>query len=321
MASSRSRAAIKLLASIFVSQVRHAPRAARVFALEHVMKKNFNRARARWLLATTMLAGLASSPMVPGAAALAQTADQPVPTSSGETAPISGGTTPLPPVDVNGAEGSGTGCGLYGGAPCSGYGGAGLAQDPFNPSYVLPDASTGTKTDTPIMDTPLNVQVIPQQVLRDQQVVTLDQALQNVSGVSVSQRRDQQWQPIRRHRPARLSGHAISTATGSGWTAEATPYPPPPPPSNWPMSRSIEVLKGPAAILYGLSEPGGIINLVTKEPLNAPYYSVQQQIGSLRQFPHHGRRHRPAHHGQARGSTGWTCPIRTMARPSAAPLI
>ena len=178
MAGSRSRAAIKPLASIFVSQVRHAPRAARVFALEHLMKKkNFNRARARRLLATTMLAGLASSPMVPGAA-LAQTADQP--------AAASAGTTPLPPVDVNGNQG-GTGCGLYGGAPCSGYGGAGLAQDPFNPSYVLPDASTGTKTDTPIMDTPLNVQVIPQQVLRDQQVVTLDQALQNVSGVSVSQ--------------------------------------------------------------------------------------------------------------------------------------
>jgi len=44
---------------------------------------------------------------------------------------------------------------------------------------------------------------------------------------------------------------------------------------------SVEVLKGPGAILYGLSEPGGVVNLVTKEPLNAPYYSVQQQFGSL----------------------------------------
>ena len=40
-----------------------------------------------------------------------------------------------------GGEGAGgTGCGSYGGAPCSGFGGAGLAQDPFNTSYVLPDA-------------------------------------------------------------------------------------------------------------------------------------------------------------------------------------
>ncbi len=67
-----------------------------------------------------------------------------------------------------------------------GFGGAGPAQDPYNTTYVLKDASTGTKTDTPVMDTPLNVQSVTQQVLRDQQVITLDQALQNVSGVTVA---------------------------------------------------------------------------------------------------------------------------------------
>jgi iron complex outermembrane receptor protein len=35
-------------------------------------------------------------------------------------------------------------------------------------SSVAPSATSGTKTDTPIMDTPLNVQVVTQQVLRDQ---------------------------------------------------------------------------------------------------------------------------------------------------------
>ena len=56
--------------------------------------------------------------------------------------------------------------------------------DPYNPDYVQPDATTGTKTDTPIMETPLNVQVITKQVLKDQQVIRLDQALKNVSGVT-----------------------------------------------------------------------------------------------------------------------------------------
>lgn len=51
------------------------------------------------------------------------------------------------------------------------------ATDPYNPDYVLPDATSGTKTDTPIMETPLNVQVISKQVLKDQQVIRLDQAL------------------------------------------------------------------------------------------------------------------------------------------------
>ena len=87
----------------------------------------------------------------------------------------------MPTVDVTanqqGAGGEGAG---------GGFGGAGPAQDPFNTSYVLPDASVGTKTDTPIMDTPFNVQVVSQQVLQDQQVTTLDQALMNVSGVTDS---------------------------------------------------------------------------------------------------------------------------------------
>jgi len=43
----------------------------------------------------------------------------------------------------------------------------------------------------------------------------------------------------------------------------------------------IEVLKGPAAVLYGRIEPGGLVNLVTKEPLASPYYSLQQQLGSF----------------------------------------
>ena len=58
--------------------------------------------------------------------------------------------------------------------------------DPYNPDYVQPDATTGTKTDTPIMETPLNVQVITKQVLKDQQVIRLDQALKNVSGVTTT---------------------------------------------------------------------------------------------------------------------------------------
>ena len=42
----------------------------------------------------------------------------------------------------------------------------------------------------------------------------------------------------------------------------------------------LEVLKGAAAMLYGRIEPGGMLNLVTKKPLDIPYYSLQQQFGS-----------------------------------------
>lgn len=36
-------------------------------------------------------------------------------------------------------------------------------------SYNVPQAATATKTDAPLMETPVSVQVVPQQVLRDQQ--------------------------------------------------------------------------------------------------------------------------------------------------------
>ena len=48
--------------------------------------------------------------------------------------------------------------------------------------------------------------------------------------------------------------------------------------------QSVEVLKGAGAILYGLSEPGGLVNIVTKQPLDAPYYAVNTQVGSLAEY-------------------------------------
>ena len=54
-----------------------------------------------------------------------------------------------------------------------------------NPSGYSPlDAKGATRTDAPIMQTPVSEQVISQQVLKDQQTIYLDDALQNVSGVT-----------------------------------------------------------------------------------------------------------------------------------------
>ncbi|MEM1242202.1 MAG: TonB-dependent receptor plug domain-containing protein, partial [Cyanobacteria bacterium P01_H01_bin.26] len=49
--------------------------------------------------------------------------------------------------------------------------------------YFAPRANTATRTDTPLLDIPQAVQVIPERVLDDQQVRDLDEALENVSGV------------------------------------------------------------------------------------------------------------------------------------------
>ena len=53
-------------------------------------------------------------------------------------------------------------------------------------SYSAPIESLGTKVNTPVMDTPLATKMITHQMLEDQQVTTLDEALRNVSGVYIS---------------------------------------------------------------------------------------------------------------------------------------
>lgn len=136
--------------------------------------------------------------------------------------------------------------------------------------YVAPSASSGTKTDTPIMETPLNIQVVPQQVLEDQKVTTLDQAVKNVSGVASNNKAGiHEWITMR--------GFVTNTTFRNGFRIDEY--------ANGGLKtmtnvESVEVMKGPAAILYGRVEPGGMVNLVTKQPQATPYYSVEQQVGT-----------------------------------------
>ncbi|HNZ57737.1 MAG TPA: TonB-dependent receptor plug domain-containing protein, partial [Methylophilaceae bacterium] len=52
-------------------------------------------------------------------------------------------------------------------------------------AYTSPNASAALKTDTPVMETPFSIQVVPQQVLQDQQANRLEDALTYVPGVVV----------------------------------------------------------------------------------------------------------------------------------------
>ncbi|MCB1986279.1 MAG: TonB-dependent siderophore receptor [Burkholderiales bacterium] len=138
-------------------------------------------------------------------------------------------------------------------------------------TYILPDTETATRTNTPIMETPFSVKVVPKQVFRDQQATRLDQVLQNVSGVNreVSNAgladgitlRGFQVFPFR-------DGFRFEDQNSNGRRDMAN------------IDR-VEVLKGPGSILYGQAEPGGIINMVTKKPLKTPFHQLEQQFGSF----------------------------------------
>jgi iron complex outermembrane receptor protein len=147
------------------------------------------------------------------------------------------------------------------------------STDPYNPDYKLPNASTGTKTDTPIMETPFSVQVLSKQVIQDRQAVRIDKVLENVSGVVQGGFNQQTsdgfmmrgFQTTNYYRDGVLMPISFALANTKRETANL---------------ESIEVLKGPGSLLYGRAEPGGVVNIVTKQPLATPYYSLQQQFGS-----------------------------------------
>ncbi|MEM8611844.1 MAG: TonB-dependent siderophore receptor [Cyanobacteria bacterium P01_H01_bin.105] len=138
--------------------------------------------------------------------------------------------------------------------------------------YVEPNATTGTRTDTPLRDIPQSIQVIPREVLEDQQVIRLNDALRNVSGVVAGSNdpRGQRFN-IRGFDSASVLRDGFRLTNGGNGN------------SGFPELvniEQIEVLKGPAAILFGNVEPGGVINLVSEQPLSETAYAIDVGFGS-----------------------------------------
>ncbi|MEG4586791.1 TonB-dependent receptor [Microcoleus sp. MOSTC5] len=136
--------------------------------------------------------------------------------------------------------------------------------------YRAPDASTATRTDTPIRDIPQSIQVVPQEVIEDQQVTRLDEALRNVSGVTVG------GNLTGRGTTFGLRGFGDAPVLRDGFRRYGN-YQSFPEIAN--LDR-VEVLKGPASILFGEIQPGGLINLVSKKPLSEPFYEAELQLGN-----------------------------------------
>ena len=139
----------------------------------------------------------------------------------------------------------------------------------------VPKAATAaSKTDTPLIETPQSVSVVTREQLDQQNVQTLSQALAYTAGVSTNGtgtdgRYD--WPQIR--------GFSASTyglyLDGLRWmpnqfAGRFDPY----------GLEQVQVLKGPASVLYGQSTPGGLIDMVSKMPTTDALHDVQVDYGS-----------------------------------------
>lgn len=148
-----------------------------------------------------------------------------------------------------------------------------ISEDEY--SYYKTKSTSATKTDTPLKETAQSVQIVNREVIDDVNAVTLKDTLSYVSGISQQNNFGGMWDNFSMrgfsgHENTGMSLLKNGFSDNRGYNA----------PRDTANIESIEFLKGPSAALYGNSEPGGTININTKQPKFKPEYSIETSAGS-----------------------------------------
>jgi len=122
--------------------------------------------------------------------------------------------------------------------------------------YRAMPSSTTLRSGASPLDTSQTVNVVPEQVLKDQLPRNLDDALANVSGVTQANTLAGTQDAVMRrgfgdNRDGSIMRNGMPLVQGRSLNAAV---------------ESVEVLKGPASLLYGIMDPGGIVNTISKRP-------------------------------------------------------
>jgi len=120
--------------------------------------------------------------------------------------------------------------------------------------YRPTTSTTATKIDAPLRDIPQTINVVPQELLRDQGARSMQDVLKAVPGIGMSHGDGQRDQVTIR------GFSAISDQFVDGMRDDALYF------RDLSNVEQIEVIKGPASVLYGRGSSGGMINRITKKP-------------------------------------------------------
>ena len=156
-----------------------------------------------------------------------------------------------------------------------GEGGEPSAVGPVS-GYAAKQSTTGSKTATPINEIPQSVSVIGREELEDRGVFEkVDQALLYTPGVfsqPYGSDPDTDWIYVRGFNASQtgvfLDNLALTSHAFGNFQID--PF----------MLERVEVLKGPASVLLGGANAGGIVNLVRKRPAGEPYFYTEIGIDS-----------------------------------------
>ncbi|MFN3767686.1 MAG: TonB-dependent siderophore receptor [Ectopseudomonas guguanensis] len=138
--------------------------------------------------------------------------------------------------------------------------------------YLASRTATGTKTDTPLLETPRSISVATREQMQDRKVQNLDDAVRYMPGVIASSygsdsRAD--WMKIRGFEPIQLLD-GLPLPKGSYTMPKL---------ETWNLER-VAVLRGPASSVYGQTPPGGLVDAVSRRPQAESSHEVQVQVGN-----------------------------------------
>lgn len=138
--------------------------------------------------------------------------------------------------------------------------------------YNAQHSSGATRTDTPLREVPQSVRVMSLQQIEDLGALRLADTVDFVSGISRLNDFGGTWDNFAiRGFSSTDMGFLVNGFPGSrGYN----------PPRDTATVERFEFLKGPASALYGSSEPGGTINIVTKKPKFTPHNIAEVSLGS-----------------------------------------
>jgi len=144
--------------------------------------------------------------------------------------------------------------------------------------YVAQRSESGTKSDTPLIKTPQAISVVTREQMDVQNVQSVAQALRYTSGINPEVRGTNtdslEYLYARGFQVEEyLNGLRLPGSIAGFNITSFDPY----------MLERIELLHGPASVLYGQGSPGGAVNLTSKMPTAEPLHEVGVQTGN------HGR--------------------------------
>ncbi|AYH48900.1 TonB-dependent siderophore receptor [Dickeya fangzhongdai] len=140
---------------------------------------------------------------------------------------------------------------------------------------VAKESASGTKTSTPLIKTPQAVTVVTRDQMDAQAVSSVSDALNYSSGVVTnyrgsSNRNDEVIARGFRYAPKFLDGLSYGLSGQGAALGKIDP---------WLLER-VELVHGPASVLYGQVNPGGLISMTSKRPTAETIRKVQFSAGN-----------------------------------------